>query len=140
MEKMVSPTERELEILKILWQKDRATVRQVWRKLSGENKELSYTTVLSLLQTMEKKGLVGHEAAGKAYNYFPEASRGETVRMLAGRFLEKVFDGAMDEYLVHALDWRNVSLEELDRLEAMIVEAKKKRQSSQPPHEKGDKP
>ncbi len=140
MKKIVSPTERELEILKILWQQDRATVRQVWRKLSGEDKELSYTTVLSLLQNMEKKGLVGHQAAGKAYLYFPEASRGETFRMLAGRFLEKVFDGAMDEYLVHALDWRSVSLEELDRLEAMIAETKKKRQCPQTPLEGREKP
>ena len=140
MEKKITPTERELEILKILWQQDRSTVRQVWRKLSGEDKELSYTTVLSLLQNMEKKGLVGHEAAGKAYLYFPEAGRSETVRMLAGRFLEKVFDGAMDEYLVHALDWRSVSLEELDRLEAMIAETKKKLQTSRTPLEEGEKP
>jgi BlaI family penicillinase repressor len=140
MAKSVTPTERELDILKILWRLENATVRQVWRELSGEDRELSYTTVLSLLQNMEKKGLVGHQAAGKAYLYYPAVRREETVGMLAGRFLEKVFDGAMDQYMVHALDWRNVSLEELDRLEAMIADAKKKRQSSQPPHEKGDEP
>ncbi|MEN6498033.1 MAG: BlaI/MecI/CopY family transcriptional regulator [Thermoguttaceae bacterium] len=122
----INPTQRELEILKILWQQDHVTVRDVWNQLSGRDKELAYTTVLSLLQTMEKKGLVGHQLVGKAYAYFAKVRRSETVRELAGQFLERVFDGAVDEYLVHALDLRRVSPEELDRLEAMIAEAKKK--------------
>jgi len=122
----INPTERELEILKFLWQQGRSTVREVWRCLSRGEKELAYTTVLSLLQTMERKGLSGHAISGKSYLYSAKVRRSDTVRELAGRFLEKVFDGAMDEYLVHALQSRHVSLEELGRLEAMIAEAKKK--------------
>jgi predicted transcriptional regulator len=131
------PTGRELEILKILWQSDGATVRAVWRELSQLEPDLAYTTVLSLLQTMEKKGLVGHEAAGKAYRYSAKAPRSETIRELAGRFLETVFDGAMDEYLVHALESRRVSLEELNRLEAMVAEAK--RRHLQEPRARGER-
>ena len=69
----------------------------------GED-ELAYTTVLSLLQVMEQKGLVDHQRIGKAYVYAPRVERQSTFRRLAGSFLEKVFDGAVDEYLVHALD------------------------------------
>ena len=71
------PTGRELEALKMLWQRGKATVREIYQDLKpshGEG-ELAYTTVLSLLQTMEQKGLVGHEPAGKAYLYFAVAQR-----------------------------------------------------------------
>lgn len=122
----VTPTERELDILKILWQEGRATVRTVWQRLRQADRDLAYTTVLSLLQTMEKKGLVGHESSGKAYHYFAKTARSETIGGLARRFLDRVCDGAMDEYLVHALQSRRVSLEELERLEEMIAEAKKR--------------
>ncbi len=72
----VIPTGRELEALKVLWARGKATVREIYRAMrprDGEG-ELAYTTVLSLLQTMEQKGLVGHEAAGKAYATLPACS------------------------------------------------------------------
>lgn len=134
----ITPTDRELDILKILWRHGPTTVRDVWRKLSRAGRELAYTTVLSLLQTMEKKGLVGHEAAGKAYVYSSAASREQTIRGLAARFLEKVFDGAVDEYLVHAMKPHGLSLEQLDRLQAVIAEARKRHSQGRP--DKGDRP
>src|SRR6516165_12517604 len=90
------PTGRELEALKVLWDRGKATVREIYQEMKprdGEG-ELAYTTVLSLLQTMEQKGLVGHESAGKAYLYFARARRDSTFRRLAGSFLDQVFDGA----------------------------------------------
>jgi BlaI family transcriptional regulator, penicillinase repressor len=120
----ITPTDRELEALKVLWDQETATVRDVWRVLSAADRDLAYTTVLSLMQVMEQKGLVGHRAEGKAYSYFPRVERKSVFRGLASGFLERVFDGAVDEYLVHALQGRRPSDEELDRLEKMIAEAK----------------
>ena len=120
------PTERELEALKLLWRAGQATVRDVWRELSDVDCDLAYTTVLSLMQVMEQKGLVGHRAEGKAYVYFAKVEQGNVYKRLASGFLERVFDGALDEYLVHALQGRRPSDEELDRLERMIAEAKAK--------------
>jgi predicted transcriptional regulator len=120
----IIPTDRELEALKVLWDQQQATVREVWRVLSAADRDLAYTTVLSLMQVMEQKGLVGHRAEGKAYIYFPRVERKNVFRRLASGFLERVFDGAVDEYLVHALQGRRPSDEELDRLEKMIAEAK----------------
>jgi len=117
------PTDRELEALKVLWRREEATVREIYEQIN-QSGELAYTTVLSLLQTMEQKGLVGHRQHGKAYLYFAKLQRDRTFRTLAGGFLDKVFDGAMDEYLVHALDSRRMSAAELDRLEKMIQQAK----------------
>ena len=118
------PTDRELESLKVLWNRKEATVRDVWNALSANDRGLAYTTVLSLMQVMEQKGLVAHRAEGKTYVYSPCVERKNVLGRLAGGFLEKVFDGAVDEYLVHALQSRRPSEEELDRLERTIVEAK----------------
>jgi BlaI family transcriptional regulator, penicillinase repressor len=120
----ITPTDRELEALKVLWDQEQSTVREVWRVLSAADRDLAYTTILSLMQVMEQKGLVGHRAEGKAYVYFPRVERKNVFRGLASGFLERVFDGAVDEYLVHALQGRRPSDEELDRLERMIAEAK----------------
>jgi BlaI family transcriptional regulator, penicillinase repressor len=121
------PTERELEALKVLWARGKATVREIYQEMkpAGEG-ELAYTTVLSLLQTMEQKGLVGHEPVGKAYAYFPRVQRESTFRKLAAGFLDQVFDGALGEYVARAIQSRRPSLEELEELERMIGEAKKK--------------
>jgi predicted transcriptional regulator len=117
------PTERELEALKILWRQGKATVREIYEQINAGG-PLAYTTVLSLLQTMEQKGLAGHHKEGKTYQYFAKVERESTFRMLATGFLNRVFEGAVDEYLVHALQSQRPSLEELERLEKMIAEAK----------------
>ncbi|WP_422928823.1 BlaI/MecI/CopY family transcriptional regulator [Singulisphaera sp. PoT] len=122
----VTPTSRELEALKVLWRRGRATVREIYGELKPRDGELAYTTALSLLQTMEQKGLVGHESAGKAYAYFAKVKRDSVFRKLAGGFLDQVFDGAMGEYVARALQSRRPSLEELEELEVMIADAKKR--------------
>lgn len=118
------PTDRELQALKILWQRGESTVKEVADAMNEGGEQLAYTTVLSLLQVMEQKGLVGHRRSGKAYNYFPNVERDRTFRKLAAGFLDRVFDGAVDEYLVHALQSRRTSLAELDQLEKMIADEK----------------
>ena len=120
----LSPTERELEALKVLWERGEATVREVCDAMNSAGEELAYTTVLSLLQVMEQKGLVGHRKHGKAYVYLPQVNREETLGGLASGFLERVFDGAINEYLVHVLGDRDITQRELDELEEMIAEAR----------------
>lgn len=119
------PTDRELEALKVLWDRGEAMVRDVCEALNAEGEELAYTTVLSLLQVMEQKGLVTHRSEGKAYIYLPAIEREKTLRQLATGFLDRVFDGALDEYLVHALGKRKISANELEQLEAMLAAARK---------------
>src|SRR3954451_6404837 len=105
------PTGRELEALKVLWARGKATVREIYGELRPRDGEMAYTTVLSLLQTMEQKGLVGHEATGKAYLYFAKVKRARVFRRLAGGFLDQVFDGALGEYVSRALQSRRPSVE-----------------------------
>ena len=121
------PTDRELEALKVLWQRGPTSVGELCEAMKQEGNDLAYTTVLSLLQVMEQKGLVGHKRSGKAYNYFAKVERDSTFRVLASGFLRKVFDDALDEYLVHALRSKNTTQEELDRLARAVADAKNRR-------------
>lgn len=136
-----SPTDRELEALKVLWDRGEVTVRDLADAMNeaaaaqGDD-HLAYTTVLSLLQVMEQKGFVGHRREGKAYVYVPRIQRQSTIRQMASTFLEKVFDGAVDEYLVHALESKRLSAAELDQLDAMLAAA---RQRSAKRGRKGDR-
>ena len=120
----LQPTDRELEALKVLWERGEATVRELCDALNERGAELAYTTVLSLLQVMEQKGLASHRRDGKAYVYAASIERASTLGQMAGGFLDRVFDGAVNEYLVHALESRRLSARELDELEAMVASAK----------------
>jgi predicted transcriptional regulator len=126
-----TPTDRELQALKVLWQRGQATVRDIADAMnSGAARqggdEVAYTTVLSLLQVMEQKGLVDHRREGKAYVYVPLVEQQSTFRQLAGSFLDKVFDGAVHEYLVHALESKKLSAAELDQLDSMLAAARQR--------------
>jgi BlaI family penicillinase repressor len=118
------PTDRELEALKVLWKRGEVTVRQVYDDLNSAGEPLAYTTVLSLFQVMEQKGLVTHRQEGKAYIYLPLVEQRKTFRQIASKFLDRVFDGAVDEYLVHAIEGKRLTSAELDQLEAMIAKAR----------------
>jgi BlaI family transcriptional regulator, penicillinase repressor len=131
----VMPSERELEALKVLWVRGEATVREICDAIKRRGDRLAYTTVLSLLQVMEQKGLVGHTASGRVYSYFAKINRDRTFRRLARGFLDRVFDGAMDEYVLHALDADSLSADEIARLEQLIAAAKQQRSRSHRAHE-----
>jgi predicted transcriptional regulator len=113
----------------VLWERGEASVRDLAHAMNeglAPKGQLAYTTILSLLQVMEQKGFVGHRRDGKAYVYMPLIQRQSTVRRMAGTFLEKVFDGAVDEYLVHALESKRLSSAELDQLDAMLAAARER--------------
>ncbi|MCA9101842.1 MAG: BlaI/MecI/CopY family transcriptional regulator [Pirellulales bacterium] len=134
------PTERELELLKVLWGRGEATVRDVCAEMNEAGASLAYTTVLTLLQIMEEKGLVTHRQVGRAYVYAATRERDRTFRQLARGFLGRVFDGSLEEYVRGVLDAQPISVAQLDRL-AEMVDAKRReaqRQDTEPPqHPRG---
>ncbi|MCL2120258.1 MAG: BlaI/MecI/CopY family transcriptional regulator [Planctomycetaceae bacterium] len=121
------PTERELEVLKILWHREKITVRELWKMMLEKQPELGYTAVLTLLQYMEKKDMVAHEAVGKAYHYYALRKEKETISGMVRRFVNSVFNGATDAWIAHALEHEPMSTEELDALEEKIRSAKAKK-------------
>jgi predicted transcriptional regulator len=117
-------TDRELEIMKILWARTRATVREVQEDLNRSAGPVAYSTVQTLLNIMEdKKGLVRHVVEGRTFIYIPKKSSERTISELTRRFVDRVFDGALDRVMVALLDSKSPTPEELDRLRSMIDEA-----------------
>jgi BlaI family penicillinase repressor len=119
---MPTPTPREMEILKVLWEKGPLSVRAVSRLLDLD-KDLAYNTVQTLLRIMEDKGLVTHHVDGRTFVYTPCFSRDES----AVRFLDRVFDGAADELVQSLLRSERLRPEELERVGALIARARRQR-------------
>src|SRR5919202_1596687 len=119
-------TDRELEIMKILWARGRASVREVQEDLNRTAGPVAYSTVQTLLNIMEdKKGLVRHIVEGRTFVYIPKKSSERTIRELTARFVDRVFDGALDRVMVALLDSKSPTTAEFDRLRAMIDEAER---------------
>ena len=126
MRKTQMVTDRELEIMKILWAREKASVREVQDDLNKETGPVAYSTVQTLLNIMEdKKGLVRHVVEGRTFIYFPKKSSERTIRELTRRFVDRVFDGVLDRVMVALLDSKPPTLDDLARLRAMIDEAQR---------------
>src|SRR3954447_24582187 len=108
----VQPTERELAILKVLWARGEASVREVYDEMS-KNLPIVQNTVQAFLRTMEDKGLVRHRSEGRTFIYQPVPRREETKRHLVSGVLERVFDGAIDQLVQSALSLRKPTSDEL---------------------------
>ena len=119
-----SPSERELEILKALWELGEGSVRDVHERLHPKG-EAHFNTVQTLLRIMENKGLVGHRSEGRTFIYFAKHSRDKVTR----RFLHKVFDGALDQLVLSLLQAEDASDTELKELERLIAKARRAKQS-----------
>ena len=120
-----TPSGRELEILKILWDAGPSTVRQVHEQMAPAG-ELAFNTVQTLLRIMDDKGLVEHKREGRTFVYSPRRTReNETSRLV-----DKMFDGALDQLVVSLLSTRNVSTAELKKLEQIIADARKQKAQS----------
>jgi len=117
-----TPTPGEMEILKVLWERGPSTVRTVYEHLS-RGKLLAYNTVQTLLRIMEEKGQVRHHVSGRTFIYTPCFSRDDS----AARFLDRVFDGAVGELVRSLLRTERIPPDELERMQHMIVEARKRR-------------
>ena len=117
------PTERELQILKILWSRGEGTVREVYEEMS-RSLPIVQNTVQAFLRTMEEKGLVRHRVEGRTFIYQPVPRDSATKQKLASRLLHRVFDGAIDQLVQSVLSLRQPTTEELEKIETLRAEAK----------------
>lgn len=111
----ISPTDRELELLKVLWRRGAASVKEVLGELAP-NGELAFNTIQTQLRIMEEKGLVTHRAQGRTFVY----SAIYTRRQASSRFLSKVFDGAANDLVMSLLASKNFKESELEAMEDLI--------------------
>ena len=112
-------TGREMDVMDVLWRLGTGTVSEVQRGLSVE---LAYTTVLTILRTLEKKGHVGHEAEGRAHRYLPLVEREEAQESAMRRITRKLFSGSPELVMAQLLSERGLSERQLRRLRDLVDE------------------
>ncbi len=110
-------TDRELDVMGLLWDRGPSTVAEVQEALADE---LAYTTVLTILRTLEEKGHVGHEQEGKAYRYFPLVERARAGQNAVRRLVRKMFRGSPEPLLTQLVSEHDLSEAELRRIRALL--------------------
>lgn len=121
--KTLKPTESELEILQVLWERKSASVREVHEELS-KTKESGYTTTLKLMQIMFEKGLVKRDESAKTHYYQPLVSKEKTQKHMVGKMIDTLFGGSTTELVLQALGNHKASEDELEAIQKMIEELK----------------
>jgi BlaI family transcriptional regulator, penicillinase repressor len=121
-----TPTDAELEILRVLWARGESTVREVHEAISAV-KDVGYTTVLKQMQVMYRKGLLARTDRFRSHVYQPVQSQDKMQRQLAGAILQQAFGGSARQLLQSALAGRRVDPRELDEIRALLDEYKRKR-------------
>jgi predicted transcriptional regulator len=123
--KSLKPTESELEILQILWNKGVATVREVHEVLTA-TKDVGYTTTLKLMQIMHEKGLVKRDDSMRTHVYQASVNKEKTQKHLLGKMIDSLFGGSPTQLVIQALGEHKASPEEIDRIQALLNEMKTK--------------
>lgn len=120
----IKPTESELEILQVLWNKGTASVREVHEELL-KIKDAGYTTTLKLMQIMFEKGLVRRDDSIKTHIYQAAVSREKTQKHLLGKMIDTLFGGSPTELVIQALGNHKASAGELEAIQKMLDNLKK---------------
>lgn len=115
----LKPTESELEILQILWEKGNCTVRDV-HEILEKNKEAGYTTTLKLMQIMLEKGLVARDASSKTHIYRALLNQEKTQQHLVDKMIDNVFNGSAARMVMQALGNHTASKEEIDSIKKYL--------------------
>jgi BlaI family penicillinase repressor len=114
------PTDAELAILRVLWERGPSTVRQVHEALATRERPTAYTTALKLLQIMIDKGLVRRDETDRTHVYAPRLSEEQTQRQLVRDLLDRAFGGSSSKLVVQALNAKRATAEELGEIRKLI--------------------
>ena len=125
MSTQIKPTDSELEILNILWEKGPSTVREVHEVLE-HSKDVGYTTTLKLMQIMHDKELLKRDATNKSHVYTANVSQEKTQGQLVQRMIDNVFNGSASQLVMQALGNHNPNSEDLNEIKKYLEEIEKK--------------
>src|SRR5688572_11022611 len=118
-------TDQELAIMKVVWQRRKATVREVYEELL-KHRKIAYTTVMTMMGILEQKGRLTKTEQARAYVYTPTESQGKVVDSMVNDFVKRVFDGAAKPLLVRLVESQEMSQEELNELSKLLKKRRKK--------------
>ncbi len=125
MSKQHKPTESELEILSILWDKEHATVRDV-HEIVQQTKDVGYTTTLKLMQIMHEKGLVTRDASSKTHIYTPSFGKQAAQEQYLGKMIKTLFSGSTSALVLQALGNHQTTEADLDAIKELIASLENK--------------
>ena len=117
-------TDLELRLMSIVWRLGKTTVREVKDALP-KRKPLAYSTVLTMMRILERKGFLRHETDSRTYVYHPIVTRDEAVRSMLRNLADRVFDGSAELLMVNVLEKEKLSREELKRIKRLIAAKEK---------------
>jgi BlaI family transcriptional regulator, penicillinase repressor len=116
-------TPQELEIMKLVWQRKSATVRDVYEQLL-ERRKIAYTTVMTMMKILESKGYLQKRQQDRAFVYRPAHRQDQVIGNMVREFIDRVFNGSAEPLLVHLIQKRHMREEELQRIRDMIDQMK----------------
>jgi BlaI family penicillinase repressor len=116
-------TPQELEIMKLVWQRETATVRDIYEALL-ERRKIAYTTVMTMMKILETKGYLKKRRQERAFIYRPAHSRNQVIGGMLHEFIERVFNGSAEPLLVHLVKTRHIREKDLQKMARMIEEIK----------------
>jgi predicted transcriptional regulator len=119
MPNVAPPTDAELAILRVLWDRSPRSVREVHEAMAGD-RPVGYTTVLKMLQIMTDKGLVKRDERQRAHLYRPSIPAPQMQKRLVDDLVERAFGGAASQLVMHALAGRKASADELKELRRLL--------------------
>ena len=108
-----------MDVMNVLWRLESGTVSEVQKGLADE---LAYTTVLTILRTLEKKGHIRHETEGRAHRYVPLIMKEEAQEGAVRRVTRKLFSGSPELLMAHLLNERGLTEDQLIRLRTLVDE------------------
>jgi predicted transcriptional regulator len=108
-------TEQELEIMKIVWERDSATVRDVYEAIL-EHRKVAYTTVMTMMKILEQKKYLKKTLADRAYVYRPTQPKRQVIGDMVRDFVDRVFNGSAEPLLLHLVEEHDLSPEELEEI------------------------
>jgi BlaI family penicillinase repressor len=112
-------TEQELEIMKVIWTRERTTVRDVYEALR-ERRKIAYTTVMTMMNILEQKNYLKKSQEDRAYVYRPAKPKNKVIKGMVREFLERVFNGSAEPLLVHLIEDQKLSAKDVEELSRMV--------------------
>jgi BlaI family penicillinase repressor len=118
-------TDQELEIMKVIWDSETVTVRDVYEALL-EKRKVAYTTVMTMMNILEQKGHLEKTQEDRAYVYRSTKPRNQVIRGMVREFVNRVFNGSAEPLLLHLVEDRKLSEKDIDEIRALIRKERSK--------------
>jgi predicted transcriptional regulator len=116
-------TPQELEIMKLVWARETATVRDIYETLL-EHRKIAYTTVMTMMKILETKGYLKKRRHDRAFIYRPAHPKSQVIGGMIREFIDRVFNGSAEPLLVHLVKARHIREKDLQKIVRMIEETK----------------